>query len=454
VSLRYPPAMSATPRESASVAHPSGAFEAQVYRKVSYRLLPILFLCYILAFLDRVNVGFGKLQMQRDIGLDDAAYGLGAGIFFIGYFLFEIPGNLMLQKVGARRWIGSMVMIWGLVSASTLLVQGTASFAVLRLILGVVESGFFPGVIFYLTFWYPQSYRAKVVALFMSAVALSGIIGGPVSGWILSGMSGTSGLRGWQWLYLLEGLPSVLAGMITLYFLEDTPSHARWLTREERDLVLQHLADDDTRRGASGKAPHSLSATFRNSKVWLFAFMYFGIMTVSYGLSFWLPQILKDEVSADPWRIGLLSAIPWLCGGTGMIIWGHHSDKTGERRWHFLLAAVLAAVAFSCSVLPGLSSSTRILALALAAIGILSAQSTFWSMPTQLLSGAAAGVGIAWINSVGNLGGFVSPYLVGSIRDATHNMFLALISLSVCCFLSGVATLLLRNNRLLPAKAS
>ena len=425
----------------AELADTSAEFERKVYRKVTGRIIPYLFLCYILAYLDRVNVGFGKLQMQQDLGISDGVYGIGAGVFFFGYFLFEVPSNVMLQKIGARRWIGPIMIAWGLISSATMFVQGASSFFALRFLLGVVESGFFPGVILYLTFWYPQEYRAKVVAGFMSAIALSGVIGGPVSGWILASMPGVMGMRGWQWLYLLEGIPSVVVGFVTLWFLDDTPAKARWLSAEERALLVGRLERDEAVKKSRGAGAHKWSDAFRDWRIWAFAFVYFGTVMVLYGLSFWLPQILKDMGAKGAWNIGLLSAIPWAVGAVGMILLGYHSDKTGERRWHFAFAACLAGVAFFLSGIPGIHPFFCVAALSIAAAGALAAQATFWTMPTAILSGTASAAGIAWINSIANLGAFVSPYVVGLIRDRTHNMMLALMVLAVACIASGVAVL-------------
>ncbi|MGA8026894.1 MAG: MFS transporter [Bryobacteraceae bacterium] len=424
-------------------------FEKRVYRKVTRRLIPFLFLCYIFAYVDRVNVGFAKLQMQQDLGISDAVYGVGAGIFFIGYFFFEVPCNIALQKIGAKYWLGPIMIVWGVVSGCTMLVKGAASFYTVRFILGVVESGFFPGVILYLTFWYTSKHRAKMVAAFMTAIPLSGVIGGPVSGWLLDKMSSVGGLRGWQWLFLFEAAPSVLAGLFTMFFLEDNPQKAKWLDNREKSLLIQRLHEEETIKKSETPGHHSFADAFRSSKVWLLCFVYFGVVMGNYGISFWLPQILKDTLTKDPFRIGLLTMIPWGVGAIVMVIVGHHSDVTGERRWHIALAGIAGAGAFALSALPGISGSLGLLALTIATAGIVSASSTFWSLPTAYLSGTAASAGIAWINSVGNLAGYVSPFLVGRIRDATHSMTLALLLLSFCCLGSAILTLSFFKRRIL-----
>lgn len=402
------------------------SFEKQVYRRVSFRLMPFLFLCYIFAYLDRVNVGFAKLQMQQDLKISDAAYGFGAGIFFIGYFFFEIPCNLALQKIGAKRWLGPIMIVWGLVSACTLFVKTETEFYTVRFILGLVESGFFPGVILYLTFWYPSSYRAKMVATFMAAVPLSGVIGGPISGWILERANSLGGLRGWQWLFLFEAVPSLLAGVAALILLHDSPAHAQWLKAEERDLLIQRLRDDTP----SIHKSHSLTDAFRNPRVWVLCFVYFGFVMGNYGLGFWLPQIVKDTLTKDPLQIGFLTAIPWGVSVFSMIFVGQHSDATGERCWHIALAGIVGAIAFAASAIPGIPGSVGLFALTVATAGIVAAYSTFWALPTSILSGTAASAGIAWINSVGNVSGWASPFFIGVIRDATHNMMWALVMLA------------------------
>lgn len=429
--------------------HFSPEFERRTYRRVTRRIIPFLFLCYIFAFIDRVNVGFAKLQMQQDLGISDAVYGIAAGIFFIGYFFFEIPCNLALQKIGAKFWLGPIMIVWGLVSACTMLVKTAGEFYLVRFLLGIVESGFFPGVILYLTFWYTRKHRAKMVAAFMTAVPLAGVIGGPISGWILDKMSSTGGLRGWQWLYLVEAVPSLLAGIATVFFLNDGPHKAKWLDQRERSLLLHRLAEEEANKKLSAPGHFTMADAFRSSKTWLLCFIYFGFVMGNYGISFWLPQIVKDTLTKNPLHIGLLTAIPWACAAVAMVVAGHHSDITGERRWHIALTGIVGAAAFGVSAIPGISGVLGFLALTFATAGLACAYSTFWSLPTAFLSGTAASAGIAWINSVGNLAGYVSPYLVGKIRDSVHNMTPALLLLSACSFGSALITIFFFK----PAKA-
>jgi MFS family permease len=388
-----------------------------------------------------VNVGFAKLQMQQDLGLTDAVYGLGAGIFFIGYFFFEVPCNIALEKIGAKYWLGPIMIVWGFVSACTMFVTGANSFYAVRFLLGVVESGFFPGVILYLTFWYTKKHRAKMVAAFMTAIPLSGVIGGPVSGWLLERMSSTGGLRGWQWLYLFEALPSIIAGIVTMTFLADSPRKANWLSSAERDLLVRRLEEDEAERQSLAPGHHTMADAFRSKKVWLLCLVYFGFVMGNYGISFWLPQIVKDTITKDTFQIGLLTAIPWLAGAIAMVIVGHHSDKTGERRWHVAIPGTIGAVAFALSGIPHIPGSVGLLMLTITTAGLACAYSTFWSMPTAILTGTAASAGIAWINSVGNLAGFVSPGLVGEIRDRTHSMTLALLMLAVAALVSSIVAI-------------
>ena len=413
-------------------------FEKATYAKVMWRVIPFLFLCYIVAYLDRVNVGFAKLQMSSDLNFSDTIYGAGAGIFFIGYFFFEVPSNVILSKVGAKIWIARIMIVWGLISSGMMFTNSEMTFYVLRFLLGVAEAGFFPGMILYLTYWFPRSRRAKMTASFMTAIAVSGIIGGPISGWILSAMAGVADLKGWQWLFLLEGVPSVLVGIMVLFYLDDNPSKSKWLTSDEKGLLLTRLEQDEHAKRAQGEQSHSFADAFRNGRVWIFCAIYFGIVMGTYGISFWLPQIIKETITKDPFHIGLISAIPWAAAAIAMVVNGHHSDATGERRWHVAGACIIGAIAFAISAMPGVGGWAGIAALTVATAAVMSAVSCFWSLPTGILSGTAAAAGIAWINSVGNLAGYVSPMVVGKIRDATHSMTLALSVLSVSVLIAGL----------------
>ncbi len=440
--MRKGPAVFAEGEVLVPPTQPESQIEDALYRKITKRILPFLFLCYLLAYVDRVNVGFAKLQMQSDLKLSDTAYGLGAGIFFfIGYFLFEIPANMMLRKLGARRWIGPIMIVWGIVSAGTLLTRGPHSYYAARFLLGIVESGFFPGVILYLTFWYTRKHRAKIVSAFMTAIPISSVLASPISGWILKRMTAMGGLAPWQWLFLIEGIPPILVGVVTLFYLPDGPAKAKWLAPEERELVLRRLDQEEEIKRSAGAGEYRVLEIFRIPQVWLMCLIYFGINSGSYGLSLWLPQLIKETITPDPQAIGWIVAIPWGAGAVAMYLSGRHSDRTGERRWHIAAPLLIGAAAFSFSAIPGLSGVVGLAALTFAACGILCANSVFWTLPSALLSGAAAAAGIAFINSVGNLGGGAGPYLVGYIRDHTHSMFAALLLLSFFALVSGLVAL-------------
>jgi D-galactonate transporter len=387
-----------------------------LYRRVSWRLMPFLFLCYVAAYLDRVNVGFAKLQMLNDLRFSDTVYGVGAGIFFIGYFIFEVPSNLLMTRTGARIWIARIMISWGLISSALMFANSVASFYVLRFLLGAAEAGFFPGIILYLTYWYPAPRRARMVALFMSGVAVAGIVGGPLSGWIMKTFAGLYGLSGWQWLFLLEGLPSVLIGIWTLFYLDDGIRAARWLSEDDKQRLERAIAEDRQQQHSM-----SLAQLFRSGKVWLLALVYFLCVMGLYGVSFWLPQLIKNSGVTDVFDIGLLSAIPYCVAALVMVLAARHSDRTGERRWHTAIAALAGALGLVAATIYSDNTVVALAALSVATAGILTTFPIFWSLPTAMLGGTAAAAGIAMINSIGNLAGFVSPYLVGAIRDATHS---------------------------------
>jgi sugar phosphate permease len=450
-----PDAIPESPREREQanrlLHHDSAAsqFEQETYRTVTRHLMPVLFACYILSYIDRVNVGFAKLQMQQDLQMSDTIYGTAAGIFCIGYFFFEVPANLLLQKVGARFWLGSITMLWGLVSAATLLVRTPGMFYLVRFLLGVVESGFFPGVILYLTFWYTRRRRAKMIAVFMTAIPLSGVLSGAVSGWILAGMAHFGGLRGWQWLYLCEGLPSLVAGLVAMRLLKNGPREAHWLSERQKKLIESDLLEEEEVKRREGRSPHRFRDAFRSRAVWTLSLVFFGFAMANYGISFWMPQMIADTVTRDPLSIGLLSMIPWGFGAISMVVVGRHSDASGERRWHITIAATAGGIAFGVSAIPGISGALSLAALTLATGGVLAAIATFWSLPMEFLSATAAAAGIAVINSVGNLSGYLSPLVAGRIRDATHSMAPALLVFSASCILAAsmVPTLRLRGKQ-------
>ena len=397
--------------DSTSSAHANAA-----YRKVAWRLLPLLGLCYILAYLDRINIGFAKLQMSADLGFSEAVYGLGAGIFFIGYFLFEVPSNVILHKVGARRWIARIMMTWGLVSLAMMWVTTAEMFYFLRFLLGIAEAGFFPGIILYLTYWFPAERRGRINALFMIAIALAGLIGGPLSGWILDNFDGHFGWAAWQWLFLLEGLPPIFMGLVILFWLDDRIADAKWLTPNEKALLAAPIAAEEAR-----KPSPPIREVLTDGHIWWLSSIYFCLVMGLYGLGFWLPSLLRDSGTTDPLMIGLLSAIPYALAIPTMVLVGKAGDRRGERRWTLALPALAGALGLGLSVVWADHPWLALAALSLATMGIMSALPAFWSLPAALLSGTAAAAGIALINALGNLAGFLGPVAIGWLRDTTQN---------------------------------
>jgi len=392
-----------------------------VYAKVTLRLVPLLFVCYVLSYLDRINVGFAQLQMKSDLGFSDAVYGLGAGIFFIGYFLFEVPSNMLLVRIGARATITRVMVIWGLVSAAMAFVGGPWLFYGLRFLLGVFEAGFFPGIILYFTYWFPGTHRARIIAIFMSGIAVAGVIGGPVSGWIMNDMTGVWGLKGWQWMFILEGLPTCLVGLFVFFYLDDNPSEARWLTAEEKARIQHDLALEQVASGTE-HGPNTAWSAFRDSKVYVLAFSYFCFICGVYMISFWLPTLIKEMGVKNPLHIGLLAAIPYGITTVGMIVIGRHSDRTLERRWHCAIPAFLGAAALVGLTYAGGNILLSFVFLSLASLGIITTMPLFWSIPTAYLKGSATPAGIALINSLGLTGGFLSPFILGWIKTATGSL--------------------------------
>ena len=416
--------------------------ENPVYQKITWRLLPVLFLCYILAYLDRVNVGFAKLAMKEELWFSDAVFALGSGIFFIGYFLFEVPANLIMHRVGARVWITRIMITWGLCSALCAMSTDAVHFYFFRFLLGMAEAGFFPGVILYLTYWYPEHYRARMVASFMSAVALAGIIGSPVSGWLLESSQSWNSLKPWQWLFLLEGFPSVLFGLLVPLLLADGPAKVKWLSAGEKQTVADDLKAAEELRSSTGLKAGTLRDAFRSPWLWLCCLVYLSFIFSLYGISFWLPQLLEEKISKDKLIIGLVAAVPWLCASVGMILFGRHSDRTGERRWHISIMAWAGMAAFLIAGIPAIPGWIFIAMISLAATASLSSISTFWSLPSAILSGTAAAAGIAWINSVGNLAGYLSPELFLWMKEHFH-LGAGLMAVGVLLGLGGLLTFLL-----------
>jgi D-galactonate transporter len=390
--------------------------ENATYSKVTWRLVPFLFICYTCSYLDRVNVGFAKLQMQTDLHLSDAAFGFGVGVLFLGYFLFEIPSNLLLHRFGARRWIARIMVTWAVLSAATAFVSSPAAFYTMRFLLGVAEAGFFPGMVLYLTYWYPAKRRARIMALFMTAIPASAIIGAPISGWILHALSGRAGLSGWQWLFLVEGVPSLLIGIAVLFYLEDKIDDANWLTDGEKLLLERNIETE-----GDEKQSLSIRQVFKDKRVWLLTLIYFCISMGTYGLGFWLPTLIQASGVQSILEVGILSAVPFGVGTISMIVFARSADRNRERRWHLVVALLLGAMGMCLSAVYSASVIPAVFSLTLAGIGIMALAPIFWSIPTAFLSGVAAATGIALINSISNLAGFFSPYMVSWIQQRTQS---------------------------------
>ncbi len=408
-----------------------------IYARVARRIVPLMLLGYITAYLDRVNVGFAKLQMLDDLGFSQTVYGFGAGIFFIGYFLFEVPSNMILHRVGARRWLARIMISWGVISAAMMFVETPTSFYVLRFLLGAAEAGFFPGVIYYLTQWFPAARRGRIVAIFMTGVAISSVIGSLLSGWIMETFAGTHGLAGWQWMFLLEAIPAVLLGFYLWFHLQDSIGSVTWLSPGEKTALAEDIARDEVTRPAG-----SYGDAFRDGRVWFGCLIYFCLVVGLYGISFWLPTIVSDLGVKRALHVGMLTAIPYAVAAVGMVLIGRSADRRLERRWHIAIPAALGALGLVLSV--GLSGNAvlALAALSLATLGILSSAPLFWSLPTAYLSGATAAAGIAIINSFGNLAGFASPYLIGWVKDTTGSTANGIYCVAAFVLMGGVLVLL------------
>jgi MFS family permease len=379
--------------------------------------MPLLLACYVIAYLDRVNVGFAKLQMLNALHFSDAVYGMGAGLFFIGYFIFEVPSNLLLHRFGARRWIARIMISWALLSMGMALISSPAMFYVMRFALGIAEAGFFPGMILYLTQWFPARRRGRMVALLMAGNPLSGLLGGPLSGTIMHSLSGTGGLAGWQWLFIIEGLPAVLLGVAVFFYLDDRIESAAWLDGAEKDIMRRELAED-----AALHTLGSVRASFTSVRVWLLCLILFSIIMGSYTIGFWQPTIIRNSGVADPLQVGLLTMIPYAVALVCMLWTSRHADHTHERRWHVSAPALLGAAGYCICALNVDRLLPSMFGLTLAAAGVISALPMFWALPTAFLGGRGAAAGIAWINSIGNLAGFVSPALIGWLATHTHSL--------------------------------
>jgi D-galactonate transporter len=405
-----------------------------VYRKITWRLLPLLIVCFIVAYYDRVNIAFAKLQMQQELKFSDTVYGLGASLFFVGYILFEIPSNVILHRVGARKWIARIMISWGIASSLMMFVATPWQFYAMRFVVGVMEAGFLPGVVLYLTYWFPGRRRAQANSWFMIAISLSGVTGGPLAGWIMTGMAGTGGWSGWQWLFLLEGIAAVIMGALVLVYLDDRPETATWLTPSEKAEIVHDLGLE---------APHdgehlSILAALMQPKLLYLAFTYFFILVGLGGVTFWMPQLIKNTGIADTRAIGELTSIPWLVAGIGMVIVSFSSDRTGERRWHLALSAIASGLGFIVSAQNGGNPPVAIAALSVATLGILAIFPVFWTVPSRFLSGVAVASGIAFVNSIGNLGSIFSPTFIGWVTDLTKSTQLSVNVIGAMMIVAGL----------------
>jgi MFS family permease len=420
---------------------------AAVYDRLNWRVLPFLLVCYLFACLDRLNIGFAKLQMQDALGLSDAVYGLGAGVFFLGYVLFEIPSNLLLPKVGARRTIARILVLWGLTSAAMMFAHNVTTFYALRFLLGVFEAGFAPGMIFYLTYWYGEARMAHAIAIVMLAGPLSGVVGGPVSGFAMTALAGALGLAGWQWMFLIEGLPCVLLGIIAWRFLVDRPDAASWLSADERRLLAAGL---EAPRGTH----HSFAQVLRDGRVYLMAFAYFCVICGIYAVNFWLPTILKADGLTSTMTIGLYSAVPFLVAMIAMVVFGRSSDRRRERRWHSALPALAGALALAAAAASSGHLVPSLIFMTIATAGMWASYTVFWAIPSDYLKGDVAAGGIALINTIGLLGGFFSPTIIGWSRTATGSMAAGLYAMVALLLLGAVLLFAIRLPNAASATAS
>jgi ACS family tartrate transporter-like MFS transporter len=415
--------------------------EQRTIAKVSARLVPFLIVCYFVAYLDRVNVSFAALTMNKDLGLSASAFGFGAGIFFLAYFLFEVPSNLFLERVGARKWIARIMFTWGVLSGGMAFIGGETGFYVVRVLLGIAEAGFFPGIIFYLTLWFPAVYRARIVGYFMAAIPLSTVIGAPVSGLLLA-LDGSLGLKGWQWLFVLEAAPALILSVVVFFYLTDRPADATWLAPDERAWLVARLEDERLRRETVRR--YSVREALLNPKVLALSLVYFGAVATNYGLSFFLPQIVK-AFGISNLQAGLVAALPYVVGLVSIVFWGRRSDRKLERRFHLAFPLFVASAGIAIST--ALDDPTmKMAALSVAGFGIFGCLPVFWTFPAAFLSGAAAAGGIALINSIGNLAGFAGPYAMGSIKDMTGSYTGGLLSLSAVGLIAMAIVLALRTD--------
>ncbi|PAA26688.1 MFS transporter [Pseudomonas fragi] len=412
------------------------------YRKTAWRVIPLLMVCYLVAYLDRVNVGFAKLQMLDDLKFSEAVYGLGAGVFFVGYLMFEIPSNIALHRFGARRWIARIMMTWGLLSAAMMFVETPMSFYLLRFLIGIAEAGFFPGIIFYLTTWFPSHRRGVMISLFIAALPISSMLGSLISGLIMQTLDGVAGYAGWQWLFVIEGLPAVALGAAVFFLLRDRIADARWLSAEEK-RGMQAALDRETR----AKSHHSVRDGLLNPKIWLLGAVYFCLVLGQYVISFWMPTIIRNSGVAEPWAIGVLSAIPYSVAAVSMVLVGRSSDRVREYRWHLAICAFIGAGGVVFGTLFGASLWLSMIGLTVGTAAMISSLPVFWGMPTAVVGGAAAAAGIALINSLGNVAGFFSTIVVGWLTQLTGNTQAAMYFMAAALVLGGLLGLSVSRTR-------
>jgi sugar phosphate permease len=410
--------------------------ENEIYSLITRRLLPVLLTAFCIAYLDRINVGLAKLQMASDLGFSDAVYGFGAGIFYLAYAIFEVPSNLIMHRVGARRWIARIAVSWGLVSMCMLFVRTPASFYALRLLLGMAECGLFPGIILYLTYWYPAHRRGRIVALFMAALPISGLVGGPLSGWIMQRFAGMSGLHGWQWLFFIEALPAVAIGVVIWFVLPDRVNDARWLTDDQKRVIARNIATENAEKPSA-----NTSSVFTNPRIWLMSLMLFAFATGNMGISFWLPTIVQRAGHGSSLSVGLLTSIPYAFAAVAMIALSMSSDKRRERRWHLALPAFAGAALLALSTVWSNDLTMTIVTMTAASMCVFAVAPLLWAQPTALLSGSAAAAGIAMISSLGNLAGLFSPSLFGYLTVRTHSTSAGMFLLAGFMLLGGLLSL-------------
>nr|WP_232968649.1 MFS transporter [Pseudomonas putida] len=417
--------------------------ERETYLKVSLRLMPFLLIAYIFAYIDRINVGFAKLHMLGDLSFSNAVYGLGAGLFFIGYFCFEVPSNVLMHRIGARRTISRIMVLWGLISAGMAFVETPTQFYVMRFLLGVAEAGFYPGILLYLTYWYPSTRRAKAIAIFMLAIPFAGVLGGPLSGWLLDSMNGVHQMKGWQWMFIIEALPSVVCGVLAFFYLDDKVSDAKWLTSRQKWIIESNLRTEESKiEGHNG-----LAKVVCDPRVVRLAAICFCMLLGQYALTFWLPSLIKQAGVETALEIGMLTAIPFGVAALAMVLLGRSSDKTGERRLHLALSLMTGAAGLVLSALFSENLPLALLSLTIASAGILAATPIFWTLPSAILKGVSSAAGLALICAFGSLAGFISPYMIGWVKDATQRTDAALFFLAMMLVAGGIIALTIPKNK-------